>query len=145
MLYDNLKNQQVYIRRLVDTRTADERAYTILVNGDRDTRPPVRDYIPQIDGSNWTDRVSTVLATKAEPEDDTVTARVQFRYSKRPAAEYAFSEDVYYRPADTVIEDNKHFTAVANHYGAFDAKHLTNPSYTWRDVLPRGLLQERRH
>ena len=43
----------IYIRRLVDNRSYDERSYAILVQGDAGTRPPVRDYIPETATSNW--------------------------------------------------------------------------------------------
>ena len=134
LLYADLAGQQVYIRRLVDTRTADERAYTILVDGDNNTRPPVRDYIPQIDGSNWTERVSTVLATAAVPERDEVTARVQFRYSRRPAAEYDHQDDVYYRPADTVLKDGS--TTPQQKYSTARLIALTGTSlsFTWKMI-----------
>ena len=121
--YAELGGQQVYIRRLLDTRRTDDRTYTILLDGDRNTRPPVRDYVPQIDGSNWQERVSTVLATTAEPDIDNVTSRVQLRQSKRPNSENKFDSNKYYRPADTIIndDDNKHYTCIQRTYGDFDS------------------------
>ena len=118
--YAKLENSEVYIRRLIDDRPASKRAYAILVESDTNTRPPLRDYIPQIDGSDWTERISTVLATASITNNSKVNARVQFRYSNRPAAETEFSNSKYYRPADVVRRRNKHYTAVATHYGPWD-------------------------
>ncbi len=117
---DDAIGNDIYIRRLIDNRSYDERSYSILVNGDSGTRPPVRDYVPETSTSNWNDRVSTVLSTVAVPDRDDVTARVQLRYAKRPVSECEHQTGHYYRPADTVIKDDKHFSATEVNYGPFE-------------------------
>ena len=110
----------IYIRRLIDNRNYDERTYAILVQGDAGTRPPVRDYVPETATSNWNDRISTVLSTVAVPDMDNVTAKVQLRYAKRPVSECEHQTGHYYRSADTVIKDDKHYSATTVNYGPFE-------------------------
>ena len=117
---DDAIGNDIYIRRLIDNRSYDERSYAILVQGDAGTRPPVRDYVPETATSNWDNRVSTVLSTVAVPDRDDVTAKVQLRYAKRPVSECEHQASNYYRPADTVIKDEKHFSANEVNYGPFE-------------------------
>ena len=117
---DSAIGNEIYIRRLVDNRDYEERSYSMLVQGDQGTRPPVRDYCPQFGSSNWTERLSTVLSTTAVPERDDVNARVQMRYVKRPVSDCEHQTGGYYRPADVVLKDDKHWSATDINYGPFD-------------------------
>ena len=52
-------------------------------------------------------------------ECSTAGADVELRYERRPQQD-TDKTDVFYRKADVVRKDNKHFFCVRDHMGAFD-------------------------
>ena len=126
-VYQPLADKRVYIRRFIDTRTIDERRYSILIEdaGSNNLRLPVRDYVIQKinDFTYSNNNIQAVAASqRANLIDDGVDgAKVELRYSKRTVGNSTYSTSVYYRKADVVIKDGKHFTATRVNYGGFVA------------------------
>ena len=116
--YASIASQRVYVRRFRDVRTVSERRYTIATSTAGTPRLPVRDYIIQPSSGSWTTRLQAVAASSKN--DAFAGANVELRYEQRPVAEAAHDPSVYYRKADVVIRDNKHYFCVRNNTGAFD-------------------------
>ena len=120
---------RVYIRRLKDTRTVEERRYTLQLahNPAAKNRLPIRDYVLQrTTGANdWSDQICAVInsenATDLSGELIENNARVELRYSKRPSSEFAHDPSKYYRKGDVVLKDKKHYIANSTSVGAFEA------------------------
>lgn len=117
----SIASQRVYIRRFRDVRTVDERRYSIGTSSVGDPRLPVRDYIIQPTSGGWDARLQAVAGSSKN--DRLGGADVELRYESRPDADTAHKTDVYYRKADVVRRNNKHFFCVRNHMGAFDPKN----------------------
>ena len=121
--YQNLENKRVYIRRLLDVRSVDERRYSIILSGQANSnqRVPVKEYIVQPETGSWNDRILAVNASETTT-DASDGVNVEFKVAERPAAETVYSSAKYYRPGDTIRQANKHYTAGEVVYGgAFDA------------------------
>jgi hypothetical protein len=116
--YVSIANQRVYIRRFRDVRTVQERRYTLSTSTTGAPRLPVRDYIIQPNSGSWDTRLQAVAASS---KNETFSgANVELRYEQRPTAEAAHDPTVYYRKADVVTKNNKHYFCVRNNIGAFD-------------------------
>lgn len=117
----DIKGNRVYVRRLRDVRSVEERRYSIIFSSGGSERLPIRDYVVQtLDGvADWTDRIQAIAQVEGT---DVVSngANVEFRYSARAAATTAYSTTTYYRPTDVVRRENKHWTARVDNYGAWD-------------------------
>jgi len=119
----NIAGLRIYVRRLRDVRSVEERRYSIITSMGGSERLPIRDYVIQPEaGTDWVDRIQAIAQVE---RTDTVTngANIELRYSARPDSDTAFSPTVYYRPADTVRRNNKHWTARVDTYGAWDSKN----------------------
>ena len=122
-----VRGRRVYIRRLIDTRTTDEREYSFILQRGGTNRIPVRDYIYQNQAGSIANTnvcaIQNPRAVKIPGLANTVevTARQQ-----RPRQESNTAGDTnaiavqgwrtYYRPGDTVRADNKHWICVEEHY-----------------------------
>ena len=121
---------RVYIRRLKDVRTVEERRYTFQISytPTKPNRLPIRDYILQRTdgGTDWSSFYTAV--TRSEEAKDLngevvpENARIELRYSKRPSSTHAYDSSAsgYYRKGDAIVQNNKHWIANSTTRGAFD-------------------------
>lgn len=116
--YVPIASQRIYIRRFRDVRTVQERRYTITTSTTGTPRLPVRDYIIQPNSGSWDTRLQAVAGSSKN--NGINGADVELRYEQRPIAEAFHSETIYYRKADVVIKDNKHYSCVRNNTGPFE-------------------------
>ena len=120
-VFNNIEGKRVYIRRLRDVRSVEERRNSIIVSGGLNkVRLPVRDYVIQpLLGGDW----STQLQAVAESERTAEVingSNVELRYSKRPDTDTDFDTTVYYRKSDVVRRENKHWFSTRNNYGPWN-------------------------
>ena len=124
-----IAGKRIYIRRLRDTRSLDQRKYSLICNNTADSRNIVRDYGLQ------TDTDSAVIDSEIEADEPIIAATVGILKAtggvqrtneielRRAAAsdqwddrgEYrsAYHENNnYYRPGDTVRYANKHWKCI---------------------------------
>ena len=150
----DLAGLRVYIRRPIDTRTPDERRYSLILgNTNANARLPQRDYVIannlQGAGGNLT---NTVVVGKASPNDMAGAAsgsEVECRWIN-PDQEW--TANTYYRPGDPVRNGNKHFICTVEHLsgGAFAAANFEenfvhmpeayNPEDFFKNVQPTILF-----
>lgn len=141
---DPLAGQIVYVRRLQDVREKSDRTYRVLIDSNTTSRRPVRDYIPvEATGALPTNEIATVL-TAGGPEDEDADAIIQLRYAKRSNIQHNASG--WYWPGDTVVKNNKHYTAIKRTTGAFNTDdwdesfvHMQNdfaPEGYYKNVAP---------
>ena len=119
----DLEESIVFIRRIRDTRTKDERLISLQLSNTSPTRKPVRDFILQLDASdasvtaelNKTSELllvnSTLLSTRPNAGVNT-TAEITLR---RGGADVIWTANTYYRAGDTVKRDGKHWTCIRKH------------------------------
>jgi len=119
--WPSLEGKSVYIRRLVDNRTVDQRRYSVTVtNTDSNTRTPLRDYILQTStgtGGGIVSEISLSNAIRVNKSgnipigDDPVVRKVSL-VLERINPENTWAAGSYYRSGDTVKKDGKHYTCV---------------------------------
>ena len=122
LVASNLAGARIYIRRLRDTRTVEERSNSILLdNTAAINRLPLRDYIVQVDPAAAEisarmpkNRRVAVLRSATSP-DSNFDAQIVVRQSNGGFVSTAYTNGRYYRPGDIVRDDNKHFTCVVAH------------------------------
>ena len=125
-VYLPIAKKRVYVRRFVDTRSIDERRYSFIVEdvGSNNLRLPVRDYVVQKVGQveYSPNNIQSVAASQRSNlfDDGVDGVKVEIRYAKRTLPNATYSTTVYYRKADVVIKDDKHFTAIRENYGGFN-------------------------
>jgi hypothetical protein len=119
--------KRVYIRRLVDTRTPEQRRFVLrLANTNDAARLPTRDYVLQttIGGAvvGEISAASTLLVSNSGNTDiDGVLVAAQLTI-RRSNASVDWAANAYYLKGDTVKRNNKHFTCIqANNDAAFNA------------------------
>ncbi len=117
-VFTDLEGKRVYIRRLRDVRSVEERRYAIINSGGiNNVRLPVRDYVIQpLLGGDWDVQLQAVAGSERTTEVFN-GALIELRYSKRPDSDTDFDPTVYYRKADVVRKDNKHWFSTRNNYG----------------------------
>ena len=120
----DLAGLRVYVRRLKDTRSTDERRYALIASRGADDRVPLRDYIIQTPAG--TADVNTITAVnKAGALDGSATvAEIELR---RINPNTTATTETYYRPGDSVRFQNKHWKCIREHVSP---AALTND---WRD------------
>ena len=116
---DFLNDQQVYIRRLQDQRSASERSVQFIVDSPAKSRRPVRDYIPVEDRQDLPSAAIASVLSVGGAQGENGDYLIQLRNSKRLDNE--FDATRWYSPGDTVVYKNKHFTALVRTRGNFDA------------------------
>ena len=113
---DNAVGKRVYIRRLVDTRTPEQRRYSLkLSNTNATVRLPVRDYVLQtntsdalIDSELPEDRALLVQSSgSATVTGVSTAAEIVLR---RGNASVQWATGTSYKKGETVKYNNKHFT-----------------------------------
>lgn len=119
--YQNIASKRVYVRRMLDVRSVDERRYSIILEGQPfgTQRTPVKEYVIQPESGTWDERILTVNASETTDEAQN-GVNVELKVAQRPADETTFSTTTYYRPGDTIRQGNKHLTSGHIAYGAFD-------------------------
>lgn len=124
----NAIGKRVYIRRFVDTRTPEQRRYTLkLANTNVSARLPVRDYVLQTDTTDVvinsefaSNQVLLVQNTGATTiPGAALGAEIVLR---RGNTAQSWTANATYKKGDTVTRNNKHFTCIEeNQDAAFDA------------------------
>lgn len=118
--FPDLAGRRVYIRRLQDSRSTDERRYSLVLNNtDAAARLPLRDYVLQTDETSVTisgqfesTALLTVLQTGGEPPSGAGVAKTANVVLRRVNAPSTWQSNKYYRSGDNVLYDNKHYIAV---------------------------------
>lgn len=113
----------IYVRRVKDTRTVEERRYSILLDGDSGSRLPNRDYVIQSrTTTNDSETVVSVTRAARTTEGDVGSngVSVELRPTERPKIDGAHSDSVYYRKGDVVRYANKHYSSGDDQIGDFD-------------------------
>jgi hypothetical protein len=116
----NAIGKRVYIRRLVDIRSPDQRRFTLKLNTtDAAVRIPVRDYVLQLTtGSaavnNAFPTSATILVGSAgqipvEGQGVSLTCELLLRRGNRSVN---WTSGAYYKKGETVKRDEKHFTCI---------------------------------
>ena len=118
----DLNGLRVYIRRLTDTRSIQERQYSLLLNtGNANARTPIRDYVVQTDTDDAniaTEIPDSALITVARSAKKTATggwaaaSQIELR---RNNADNTWAASTYYRTGDVIQQGNKHWIATVTH------------------------------
>ena len=125
----SLAGLRVYIRRLTDVRTVEERQYSLLLNTtSATTRTPIRDYVIQTNVASASiaseipdDAILTVARSAKKPASAGAESSAQVEL-RRNNAFNNWTASTYYRLGDVVQAQNKHWIAIASHTSgpAFD-------------------------
>ena len=148
--FPDIAGKRVYVRRLVDTRSVEERRYSVLLASENPgsvLRLPLRDYVIAKPGSDegYGGLVQAVAASENVLNDPDVDVKVELRYSNKPTGpvdERTYNPDNFYRKGDVVLQSGKHFTAVRNTTGSFKAEDFSE-SYVHmqEEFIPEGFFQ----
>ena len=126
-VFPSLIGLRVYVRRFLDTRTVEQRRFSLQVFGRTvGNRLPVRDYVLQPSDLNrsWEQNISAVRGSEVVEQPGPDDVRIELTYVKRPDNETAFNANKFYRKGDTVRFDNKHFIARVDGSGPFRDKNF---------------------
>ena len=115
--FPDLAGANIYIRRIQDTRSTSERRFGLLgANSNATARTPLRDYVLQTNtaaghiDSLIPDTASVGVGTSAAVTDSAGNnALIELR---RLNPSNTWAADTYYRPGDTVRNNNKHYTCI---------------------------------
>ena len=115
--FPDLAGANIYIRRIQDTRSTSERRFGLLgANSNATARTPLRDYVLQTNtaaghiDSLIPDTASVGVGTSAAVTDAAGNnALIELR---RLNPSNTWAADTYYRPGDTVRNNNKHYTCI---------------------------------
>ena len=121
--FPSISSKRVYVRRVFDVRSVEERRYSILASNNTTSklRLPLRDYVlAPLAGASYGPVVQAVAASE-RLVNEASDIKIELRYSNKPDADKEFSSSTYYRKGDVVVRKEKHYTAVRTNYGAFDA------------------------
>ena len=113
----NIAGLRVYVRRVRDTRSVDERSYSLqLGNTGAGARTPLRDYITQVTTANAgisnvipVNESTAVLASAPRPSGGNAGADVQLLRSNSTET---YAATTFYRPGDRALFNGKHWQAV---------------------------------
>jgi len=114
----NAIGKRVYIRRFVDTRTPEQRRYTLkLANTSSAARLPVRDYVIQTDTSDSvidaefgaTEVLLVQGVAKTSISGASLGSEIILR---RGNTSQAWAANTHYKKGETVTRSNKHFTCI---------------------------------
>lgn len=116
--------KRVYIRRLIDTRTAAQRRITLKLSNTTNARVPLRNSIlqtrPGVSGGGITrvlapggaEVVAVTQTTQIPPEGSGVVMSAEITI-RRSCPDESYASGVFYRQGQTVKHAGKHFTARA--------------------------------
>ena len=144
--FPDIAGKRVYVRRLVDIRTVEERRYSILLNSENPgsvLRLPIRDYViadPGVD-NGYGESVQAVAASENVLDIPEVDVKVELRYSNKPDGEKEYKSDVFYRKGDVVLRSKKHFTAIRETTGTFKPEDFDESYVHMQDrYIPEGFF-----
>ena len=147
--FPDIAGKRVYVRRLVDTRTVEERRYSILLKSENPgsvLRLPLRDYViaDPANEDGYGELVQSVAASENVLNDPDVDVKVELRFSNKPTGpvdERTYNPDNFYRKGDVVLRSGKHFTAIRNTTGPFKVNDFSE-SYVHmqEDFIPEGFF-----
>ena len=129
--YQDLAGSNLYIRRVQDVRTSNERRYALLgANTSTTFRNPLRDYVlqtntasPEIDGLIPDDQLIGIGFSAAVTDVEGNNSLFELR-RLNPASTWTAGN--FYRPGDTVRNSNKHYTCnIENQDTVFDVVKWT--------------------
>lgn len=134
----DLAGSKVYIRRLADTRTADQRRYSLdVTNTDIFARTPLRDYVLQTTVGGGGGVIGTlpeedmVIVNKSGPlpvGSLPISKKAQI-VIQRSNADNIWAANKFYRPGDTVKKDEKHFSCLIRNSDAIFDLNKWSESY----------------
>ena len=115
--------KRVYIRRLVDTRTPNERRLSLLLNNTASARVPERNFVLQTDPNRTGGAISRELLTGGAevlvtsnvgigPVPGPGVAKTAEVTLRRAAPTITYANGTYYRAGTVVRHQNKHFQAL---------------------------------
>jgi hypothetical protein len=115
--------KRVYIRRLVDTRTPNERRLSLLLNNTASARVPERNFVLQTDPNRTGGAISRELLTGGSevlvtsnvgigPVPGPGVAKTAEVTLRRAAPTITYANGTYYRAGTVVRHQNKHFQAL---------------------------------
>jgi len=124
---DNAIGKRVYVRRLVDIRTPEQRRYTLKLSNTGTARLPVRDYVLQTDTSGAS--IDAELAANEvlliNSTGNTSIPGVAYAAEvtlRRGNTSVPWSANSYYKKGETVKQANKHYTCIKDNDDAvFDS------------------------
>jgi hypothetical protein len=134
--------KRVYIRRLVDTRTPNERRLSIALNNTASVRIPERNFIMQTDPTRTGGAISreltkggsevlVVSSTGAGAALSPSVAKVAEVTIRRSAPTIAYASGTYYRAGTVARHGNKHYQALSD-----QVAQGANPSpLTWGETF----------
>ena len=142
----------LYIRRVLDVRSVEERRTAIIVNFGNSNRLPPRDYVLRetgvdpdspdannIDGSNIRRAAITASGIFDNQEGQ---ALLELRPCQRPDFETDYNPDKFYRAGDVIRRENKHFIARRNTAGNFDESAFDeNYVHMEEEYAPAGFFK----
>ena len=113
----DIAGRRVYVRRLRDTRSVDERSFGLLINNTGSAaRTPLRDYVTQVTTANAgisgpipVDETTAILASAPRSAGGNAGATIQLIRSNSTEA---YSASTFYRPGDRALHLGKHWQAM---------------------------------
>ena len=133
--FPDIEGRRVYVRRLRDTRSVEERSYSLLINNTGNVRTPLRDYVIQTTTSNASisapipvAETTAIMASAPRPNGGNPGATIQLIRSNSTEA---WSSTAYYRPGDRVRHDAKHWQAMGT--GTLTEPTANNES--WQEMF----------
>ena len=142
--FPNIEGKRVYVRRLVDIRTVEERRYSILLKSENPgsvLRLPLRDYViadPGVPGG-YGQNVQAVAASENVLNNPDADVKVELRYSNKPNKDRDYDENTFYRKGDVVLRSRKHFTAIRDTTGPFKVEDFAESYVHMPTGEPGGL------
>jgi hypothetical protein len=98
-IFPSLIGLRVYVRRFIDTRTVEQRRFSLQVFGRvTGNRLPVRDYVLQPSDTNlaWEQNISAVRGSEVVEQPGVDDTRIELTYVKRPDNETTFDPNKFY-------------------------------------------------
>ena len=143
-VFPSIGGLRVFVRRLVDTRSVEERRYSLLLKNpdpSQKLRLPVRDYVIQETNSGNTALVQAVAASEMLMNDPNSDAKVELRYSNKPDSERDYNDATFYRKGDVVLRNNKHYSAIRDTTGPFKIEDFDESYVHMEDrFIPEGFF-----
>ena len=139
-----IASKRIYVRRLVDIRSVEERRYSLLLKNpdpSQELRLPVRDYV--IQETNTADKalVQSVAASQMLMDDPDADVQVELRYCNKPDSERDYDDGTFYRKGDVVLRNNKHYSAIRDTTGPFKVEDFDESYVHMQDrFIPEGFF-----
>jgi hypothetical protein len=115
-----LAGNRVFLRRIVDTRSAEEREYALIISNSNLTssRRPVGNFVFRVDGAgsvanqldptNGANEVFIISDVETTTVSAPIASTNYYKVTLRPGdSASSFTANTYYRPADPVVQNNR--------------------------------------